>query len=47
MWQHANGFFDCTAHMLVEPQKETYLYFIKNFLQFEHLLEAIKIFINV
>ena len=32
------------AHTFVEPQKETYLYFIKNFLQFEHILEAIKIF---
>ena len=44
MWQRANGFFDCTARMFVEPQKETYLYFIKNFLQFEHILEAIKNF---
>ena len=32
VWQRANGFFVCTAHMFVEPQN---YYFIKNFLQFE------------
>ena len=42
MWQRANGFFHCTAHMFVEPQKETYLCFIKNFFEIQTSLRSNK-----